>query len=109
MLNKTIEKLFEGEFKKQTVIVYSNRVEIIYKESIVKLASKGLTGKFIIYLKHLNAIEYNTGGHIEFMTSSLGHTQSTFNKTYADNVIDFNVKKEGKLAEELINTINALM
>ena len=101
--------LLEINFKKQNVKVFENRIEIEFKENLTKLCTKGLTGKFIIYLKHLVAIEIDkNSGIIEFMTPAQGHIAKSLVKSQADNNIVFN-KKEIEFAEKLINTINELI
>ena len=86
------------EFKKANVRVYENRIEIDHKG--------GLGGKIarqiVISMKQLNGVELNETGTITLFVPSL------VNDIAKRNVIEFNIKKEHDLADELINLIKEL-
>lgn len=97
---------------KHTVNVFENRIEIEHhglKNRIVK----GTSGKIIIYLSKLSAIEIkNTGlvtGYVEFLTSGFSHTSETLDKMKKDNIIEFDDKQENRIANDLVEIINDLI
>ena len=87
------------EFKKANVRVYENRIEIDHKGV---LGGK-IARQIVISMKQLNGVELNETGIITLFVPSL------VNDITKRNVIEFNIKKEHELAEELINLIKELL
>ena len=106
---RTKNLIYSCEFQsgtKTVVNVYKNRIEFMHT-SIKSMMLNGVTGRTIIYLKNLAAIEM-LGDKIEFISAGFFHNESEINKHKADNVITFN-SQEIDLAAELIDVINDLM
>ena len=107
--------IFDFEFKsngKHHVTLYKNRIEIEHHGAMNKLV-KGTSGKIIIYLSKLSAIEIKTQGlttgYIEFMVSGMSHTRETMDKIKQDNVIEFSNDKDVQMAKRLVELINEMM
>lgn len=107
--------LFEYEFTsngKHHVKVFKNRIEIEHGGLRNRLV-KGSSGKLIIYVSKLSAIEVKhtslTTGYVEFMASGLSHERETTDKVKQDNVIMFNSEQDNRMADTLVEIINDLM
>lgn len=100
--------IHEATFKKATVKVYENRIEIQHAAKLSVLATKGITGKLTISLKHLTGVNL-TPMHIVLAVPGMAYTQEEIKKMHADNAIDFDPKKEREIAEQLVAVIEDLL
>ena len=107
--------IFDFEFKsngKHHVTLYKNRIEIEHHGAMNKLV-KGTSGKVIIYLSKLSAIEIKTQGlttgYIEFMVSGMSHTRETMDKINQYIIIRRRTETTVQTAKTLVRFINAMM
>ena len=104
--------IFEYDFDNEcTVTIFKNRVELNH-HGIVSKATKGVTGKIIIYIKHLSGIEYHkstslTNGYVELVALGFPHASSF--KTKQDNVFSFISKEDDDMARVVVDIINGLI
>lgn len=100
--------IHEVTFKKATIKVYENRIEIQHAAKLSVLATKGITGKLTISLKHLTGVNL-TPNHIIFAVPGMPYTQEEIRKYSADNALQYDANKEKELAQQLVEVIVDLL
>ncbi len=94
-------------FKKATVIIYNNRIEIKHK-GLGNFFLKGHAGNIIISLKHLEAIFFTKDSRIEFVTAGMPHSENMLLAVKRENQIQL-TGKDAEKAKELISILEELL